>query len=59
MSDIVTDDMLDKFVPRGNYETIAQVYSARYGELGRRITFPMPNDPADDALAAAAIQRLK
>lgn len=59
MPNIVTDEMLEKFVPRGTYDEIAGIYQSRYGQLGRRITFPMPADPADDALAAAAIARLK
>ncbi len=59
MPSIITDDMLEKFVPRGNYDDIVDIYRSRYGELTRRITFPMPENPADDALAAAAIARLK
>lgn len=59
MPTIITDDMLEKFVPRGNYDDIVDIYRARYGDLSRRITFPMPENPADDALAAAAIARLK
>lgn len=59
MSQIVTDPMLDKFVPRGNYDEIAAVIGERYAGLATHITFPMPDDPADDALAAAAIARLK
>lgn len=59
MSNIITDDMLEKFVPRGTYDEIASVYQARYGDLTRRITFPMPENPADDQLAARAIARLK
>ncbi|MEH6581812.1 MAG: TIGR03617 family F420-dependent LLM class oxidoreductase [Halioglobus sp.] len=59
MPNIVTDEMLEKFVPRGSYETIAQVYQERYAGLARRITFPIPTDPADDAQAAEAIASLK
>lgn len=59
MPNIITDDMLAKFVPRGTYADIAEIYRARYGDLTRRITFPMPEDPADDELAAAAIASLK
>jgi probable F420-dependent oxidoreductase len=59
MRDIVTDEMLDKFVPRGTYDVIADVYRQRYAGLTRRITFPMPADPADDELAAAAIAQLQ
>lgn len=58
MRDIVTDEMLEKFVPRGTYAEIAQVYKDRYGELTRRVTFPIPADPADDQHVAAVIAAL-
>jgi alkanesulfonate monooxygenase SsuD/methylene tetrahydromethanopterin reductase-like flavin-dependent oxidoreductase (luciferase family) len=59
MSEVLTDEMLDKCVPRGTYENIAGEMRRRYGELAHRITFPMPQDPAQDDLAAEAIARLK
>jgi probable F420-dependent oxidoreductase len=59
MSDIVTDDMLAKFVPRGNYDNIAWVYKERYQTLAKRITFPMPVDPADDERVAEVIRQLQ
>jgi hypothetical protein len=59
MPKIVTDDMLQKFVPRGTYDQISSIYRERYGNLSRRITFPLPDDSADDVLAAQAIARLK
>ena len=59
MSNIITDDMLEKYVPRGTYEQIPPIYKERYGDLSRRITFPLPDDLADDVLAAQAIARLK
>ncbi|MGI9295732.1 MAG: TIGR03617 family F420-dependent LLM class oxidoreductase, partial [Pseudomonadales bacterium] len=59
MADIVTDEMLEKFVPRGNYAEIADVYRQRFAGLAKRITFPMPADPADDSLAAKAIAQLR
>ncbi|MCB1676378.1 MAG: TIGR03617 family F420-dependent LLM class oxidoreductase [Halioglobus sp.] len=59
MPDIVTDEMLERFVPRGTYDEIAGVLRERYAGLTSRITFPMPEDPADDALAAAAIASLR
>lgn len=59
MPEILDDDMLDKFVPRGTYAEIDAVLKARYRDLARRITFPVPANPADDSLAAAAIARLK
>ncbi len=59
LAGIVTDDMLAQFVPRGSYAEIAGVLRERYAGLAHSITFPMPEDPADDALAAAAIARLR
>jgi probable F420-dependent oxidoreductase len=59
MPAIITDEMLAEFVPRGTYAQIAQVFRARYGGLTRRITFPMPQDPADDALVAAVVRQLQ
>jgi probable F420-dependent oxidoreductase len=59
MAEVVTDEMLERFVPRGTYDEIAEVYLERYGDLTKRITFPMPDDPADDTLAAAVIRHLR
>ncbi|MCB1676905.1 MAG: TIGR03617 family F420-dependent LLM class oxidoreductase [Halioglobus sp.] len=59
MPDVVTDEMLARFVPRGTYDEIAEVLRERYAQLTTRITFPLPEDPADEALAAAAIARLR
>lgn len=59
MSEIMTDEVLEKFVPRGTYDQIAAVYRERFTGLSERVTFPLPEDPADDALAAQAISQLK
>ncbi len=59
MPEIITDEMLATFVPRGSYADIAGIMRARYGALCSHITFPLPDDPADDALAAAAIAGLQ
>ena len=59
MPGVITDDILAKFVPRGSYEEITQVYRERYAGLAGRITFPIPDDPADDPLAARAIAQLR
>jgi probable F420-dependent oxidoreductase len=56
---ILTDHMLEQFVPRGTYDAIADALLERYAGLAHSITFPMPEDPADDALAAAAIAHLR
>ena len=59
MPAIITDEVLEKFVPRGTYDQIAEVYRDKYAGLTRRITFPMPTDPADDLAATKAIADLK
>ncbi len=59
MAAVVDDTMLDAFVPRGCYADIAAVMRERYSGLAGALTFPMPEDPADDALAAQAIAALK
>lgn len=58
MPAIITDQVLDKLVPRGTYDQIADVYHDRYGGLSRRITFPMPADPEHDLSAAKVIKKL-
>ncbi|MEP5570103.1 MAG: TIGR03617 family F420-dependent LLM class oxidoreductase [Halioglobus sp.] len=59
MPDIITDEMLNTFVPRGTYESIADEYKTRFQGLATRVTFPVPENPEDDALAAEVISRLK
>ncbi|MCX2982568.1 TIGR03617 family F420-dependent LLM class oxidoreductase [Halieaceae bacterium IMCC14734] len=59
MPNIITDEVLEKVVPRGTYDEIAAVFKERYGDLTGRITFPMPEDPADDHLVAAVIEQLQ
>ena len=59
MPGILTDEMLEKFVPRGSYDEIVDIYQEHYAGLAKRITFPIPSDPADYPLAAAAIARLR
>lgn len=59
MPSIVTDEMLERFVPKGTYNDIAAIYKQRYAGLSDRITFPMPSDPGHDAAAAKAIAGLK
>jgi len=59
MAGVISDEVLDKLVPRGTYDDIAQVYKRRYEGIGGSITFPLPENPADDHLAATAIAELK
>jgi len=59
MRAIVDDEMLERFVPRGTYAEIAQVLRERYAGLSHRITFPLPDDPADDELVAGVVRQLQ
>lgn len=59
MAEIITDDMLVEFVPRGTYADIADDYRRRFSALATRVTFPLPASSADDSQAAAAIASLK
>jgi len=59
MRGAVDDVMLDALVPCGRYDEIAAVLRAGYGDLAARVTFPVPDDPAEDDAAAAAIAALR
>ncbi len=59
MRNILSDEMLGEFVPRGTYDDIADVLIERYRGLTKRISFPIPEDPADDKYAMKAIQKLR
>ena len=59
MKGAVDDDLLDALVPRGRYDEIAGVLRSWYGDTATRVTFPVPDDPADDDDAAAAIAALQ
>ncbi len=59
MAEVLTDEILGKYVPRGRYDEIAASLKDSYGGLTRRITFPMPSNPADDAACAETIAQLK
>lgn len=59
MRNILSDDMLGEFVPRGTYDEIADILKERYEGLTQRISFPIPDDPANDKYAVKAITKLK
>ena len=58
MKDILSDEMLREFVPKGTYDEIAEMMIERYQGLTKRIT-SIPEDPSDDPLAMKAIERLR
>ncbi|MBM4268573.1 MAG: TIGR03617 family F420-dependent LLM class oxidoreductase [Deltaproteobacteria bacterium] len=59
MTDLVTDEMLDAFVPSAPYEDLPAVLREWYGGLADVLVFPVPEDPSDDAAAARAIAALR
>lgn len=59
MKRVLTEEMLDTFVPAAPYAEIARVLRERYAGLCDWITFPMPSDPAKDDLCRKAIEDLK
>jgi len=59
MAGVVTDEMLDAFVPAAPYAEIAGVLEEWYGGLTDRLAFPMPSDPRYEAQAAQVIARLR
>jgi probable F420-dependent oxidoreductase len=59
MRGAITDEMLDALVPQGLYPEIAGVLLDWYGGLASSLTFPLPDDPTDDAQIARAIAALR
>jgi probable F420-dependent oxidoreductase len=59
MPGLLTDEMLDTFVPTAAYGEIAGVLRERYASLCDWITFPIPADPAQDRACRKAIAELK
>jgi probable F420-dependent oxidoreductase len=59
MAAVVTNEMLDAVVPAASWSEISAVLRDRYAELSDWITFPMPEDPAQDPQCRAAIDELR
>ena len=59
MPSILTDEMLDTFVPSGHYEEIANIFKEQYGDLVDIVCFTMPEDPTEDAAVAKVIAQLQ
>jgi len=56
---LVTDEMLDELVPTAPYAEIGAVLRERYASLGHSVTFPLPEDPAQDREVATVIAGLQ
>jgi hypothetical protein len=59
MTPQISDEMLDVLAPTAPYAEIADLLRERQAGLGTRITFPLPEDPADEPAARAAIEALR
>lgn len=58
MTAVISDDMLDAFVPTAPYAEIAGVLKAWYGGVTDWIVLPMPADPSHDPEVAKVLTRL-
>ncbi len=59
MPALLTEEMLDAFVPAGHYEEIADVLCEEFGDVAQGIYVSLPDDPSEDAAVARAVARLK
>ena len=59
MNGLVTDELLDIFVPQGTYDEIADVLLEQYDDVAERVLFPVPDDPKNDEAARKAIAKLQ
>jgi len=59
MNDLVSDELLEIFVPRGTYDEIADILLEQYDDIAERILFPVPSDPKNDAAARRVIEQLQ
>lgn len=59
MPGLIDDELLETIVPSGTYDEIADKLIARNVGLATQMTFPMPNDPADDDRTAEVVAALR
>ena len=59
MTALVPDALVDALVPAAPYEAVADVLRARFAGLAERITFPLPDDPADEPAVREVISALR
>ena len=56
---LLSDEMLNVFVPSGHCEEISDVLIEEFGELAEGIYISLPEDPAEDPELAKTIERLQ
>jgi len=59
MKALVGDEMIDALVPQGRYAEIARILGEDYGSLVAGMTFPVPEDPAEDGQVADVVAALR
>jgi len=59
MVGLIDDELLETMIPSGSYDEIADRLLERNRGLATQITFPMPEDPADDPRVADVIDALR
>jgi probable F420-dependent oxidoreductase len=59
MKSRVSDELIDALVPQGCYAEIATVLRDAYGSLVEGITFPVPENEAEDAEVAEVVSALQ
>ncbi|MBW2389382.1 MAG: TIGR03617 family F420-dependent LLM class oxidoreductase [Deltaproteobacteria bacterium] len=58
MPALLSDEILDVFVPSGHYEEISDILSEEFGGLADSILISLPDDPAEDPGVTRTIERL-
>ena len=59
MKSHVDDDLIDELSPSGTYDEIAAVLRSRFRGLATAVTFPVPEDPAEEPAVARVIEELQ
>jgi len=59
MHDIISDEMLNTFVPSGTYDEISDILLDRYKGFSGVLNFPIPENPDHDIAVAQIIAKLQ
>lgn len=59
MPSVFNDEILDTFLLSANYQELPQAMVSRFSGLVDRVTLTVPNDPANDAGCAKAIEAIR
>jgi probable F420-dependent oxidoreductase len=59
MNELVTDEIMNAFVPSGTYDEIADILLEEYDDVAERILFPVPTDPKQDDAVRKVIAKLQ